>query len=76
MNRYALSQRDSLAANADGSIDLYIQALSPGKDKESNWLPAPNGGFNLVLRLYGPTSSKPSILDGSWAPPPVKKTGK
>ena len=41
LNRYTLSQRNKLKTNADGSVDLYIQAESPGKDKESNWLPAP-----------------------------------
>jgi len=43
------------------------------KDKESNWLPAPKGKFNPVLRLYWPTKSPPSILDGTWTPPPVRK---
>jgi hypothetical protein len=72
INRYAISQRDTFVTNADGSVDIYIQAESPGKDKEANWLPAPKGQFKLVLRLYGPPRSKPTILDGSWTPPPVK----
>ena len=52
INRYDLAQRDKLVANADGSIDLYLQAESPGKDKEANWLPAPKGKFVLVMRIY------------------------
>lgn len=73
IDRYALSQRDTFVTNPDGSVDLYIQAESPGKDKEANWLPAPKGVFKLVMRLYGPPTSSPTILDGSWTPPPVKK---
>jgi hypothetical protein len=72
LNRYTLSQRNKLKANADGSIDLYIQHESPGKDKESNWLPAPKDGFILMLRLYWPKETSPSILDGTWKPPAVK----
>ena len=73
IDRYALSQRDKLVTSADGSVDLYIQAESPGADKEANWLPAPRGKFQLVLRMYGPTQSPPSIVDGSWTPPTVRK---
>ncbi len=54
-------------------MDLYLQAESPGKDKEANWLPAPKGKFAPVLRIYSPTATPPSILDGSWTPPPVKR---
>lgn len=73
LNRYTLSERDQLKKNPDGSVDLYIQHENPGPEKESNWLPAPQGGFNLMLRLYWPKETPPSILDGSWSPPPVKK---
>ena len=73
IDRYALSQRDSFVANPDGSVDLYIQAESPGMKKEPNWLPAPKGKFALVMRMYGPKKSPPSIVDGSWTPPPVKR---
>ena len=59
--------------NADGSVDVYIQNESPGKAKEANWLPAPTGKFVLMLRLYMPSPKPPSILDGSWSIPPVKK---
>ena len=72
LNRNTLSQRNKLKANPDGSTDLYIQKDSPGKDKESNWLPAPEGKFILMLRLYWPKEKPPSILDGSWKPPAVK----
>ena len=70
IDRYAIGDRDKLAFNPDGSLDLYIQRESPGRDKEMNWLPAPaDGPFTINLRLYWP---KPDILDGSWAPPGVK----
>ena len=73
LNRYTLSQRNKLKANADGSIDLYIQNESPGKDKESNWLPAPKDQFILMMRLYRPKEKPPSILDGTWKIPEVKE---
>ncbi len=59
INRYSISARNSLKSNADGSTDLYIQNVSPGKDKESNWLPAPAGDFTLMLRLYWPKKNRP-----------------
>ncbi|MDD1519226.1 MULTISPECIES: DUF1254 domain-containing protein [Bradyrhizobium] len=73
INRYSISARQNLKSNPDGSTDLYIQKDSPGQDKESNWLPAPAGDFVLMMRLYWPSEKKPSILDGSWKIPPVKK---
>ncbi|WP_295448758.1 DUF1214 domain-containing protein [uncultured Thiodictyon sp.] len=73
INRYDLAQRDTLVVNADGSVELYLQAQSPGKDMEANWLPAPKGKFQLVMRIYAPKQSVPSILDGTWTPPPVKR---
>ena len=73
LKRQMLSQRNKLKANADGSVDLYIQHEPPGKSKESNWLPAPADKFILILRLYWPKETPPSILDGSWKIPPVKK---
>ena len=73
LNRYSISARQNLKSNPDGSTDLYIQKDSPGADKESNWLPAPPGDFILMLRLYWPDESDPSIIDGSWKIPPVKK---
>jgi hypothetical protein len=76
INRYNLSQRDTLAFNPDGSVDMYIQSTSPGADKEANWLPAPEGEFILMMRLYWPKDTPPSILDGSWTPPPVVRNDK
>jgi hypothetical protein len=73
LNRYNLSQRNKFKTNPDGSVDLYIQNESPGKDKESNWLPAPKGPFVLMMRLYWPKEQSPSILDGSWKVPEVKE---
>ena len=56
--------------NADGSLDIYLQKDSPGKDKESNWLPAPEGYFNVTLRLYTPDQS---VLNSEWIPPAIQK---
>jgi len=73
INRYSISARQSLKANPDGSIDLYVQNQSPGADKESNWLPAPKDKFILMLRMYWPNEKPPSIINGTWKPPAVKK---
>ena len=70
LNRFALSSWMPLKHNPDGSLDLYFQNKSPGADKESNWLPAPKGAFNLLLRLYAPRSQ---ALTGKWDPPPVAR---
>ena len=75
INRYSISARQNLKKNTDGSIDIYIQKESPGADKESNWLPAPADKFVLMLRMYWPDESPPSILDGTWKIPRVKKVG-
>jgi hypothetical protein len=71
LNRNAIGDRDELKYNADGSLDIYFEHDSPGKDKESNWLPAPTGDFNLTMRLYAP---KTEVVDGRWVPPGIKKT--
>jgi hypothetical protein len=71
LGRYSLSARDKLKSNPDGSLDLYIQRHPPSPDLESNWLPAAEGKFSLMLRFYWP---KPSLLDDSWKFPPVKQT--
>ena len=72
LNRYTLSSRNKFKLNPDGSVDLYLQKDSPGKGKESNWLPAPAGRFIPMLRLYWPKETPPSIIDGTWKPPAVK----
>jgi hypothetical protein len=70
IDRYAIGDRDKLTFNPDGSLDIYIQRESPGKDKESNWLPAPaSGPFTMNMRFYWPKSA---ILEGDWLPPGVK----
>jgi len=73
LNRYNVSSRSKLKPNKDGSVDVWIQRSSPGKGRESNWLPAPPGRFVLMLRLYWPREKPPSLLGGTWVVPPVKK---
>ena len=69
INRYTISSWMPLTYNKDGSLDVYVQKDSPGKDKEANWLPAAAGDFSITMRVYWP---KPAMLDGSWTPPPVQ----
>jgi len=68
INRFGLGDRDSLTFNKDGSLDIYIQSAAPEEDKQANWLPAPEGVFNLSMRLYWP---KKSALKGVWVPPAI-----
>jgi len=75
INRFSISARNHLKSNPDGSVDLLIQKESPGAAKESNWLPAPAGKFILMLRMYWPETSAPTLLNGSWKIPEVKNVG-
>ncbi len=70
LNRYKIGSADKLRAAADGSTTLYIQADSPGKDKESNWLPAPEEPFYMLMRIYLP---KIEVLNGQYEIPGVVK---
>lgn len=71
IHRYSIGDRtEGLKYGADGSLEIYIQRESPGKDKEANWLPAPNGPFNVVLRMYLP---KATALNPLYAPPGIQK---
>jgi hypothetical protein len=77
INRYLINSPmlPSMKKGADGSLTIYIQKDSPGTDKESNWLPAPNDLIYLVMRLYWPKATPPSILppgEGTWQPPAIK----
>lgn len=70
--RYSTGTKNkALKANADGSLTIYVQSQSPGKDKENNWLPSPKGAdFSLYIRAYWP---EPAALNGEWTPPAVVK---
>ncbi len=72
LDRYLINSPmlSALTRDADGGITLYLQHPSPGKEKESNWLPAPDGPFFVILRLYRPEQS---VLDGNWKQPPLRK---
>lgn len=74
INRYSIGDRtEGLKMDADGGLTIYIQGTSPGKDKESNWLPSTrSGAFLLVMRTYIPGTE---IVEQRWAPPPVEVTG-
>lgn len=78
INRYLINSPmlSAMKKDADGSLTLYLQKDSPGADKESNWLPAPSDKIYLVMRLYWPKPTPPSILpagEGTWRPPGVKQ---
>ena len=70
LDRFAVSSWMPFTYNADGSLDLYFQHAHPGAELEANWLPAPEGAFNLTMRLYAP---KMEALNGKWNPPMVTK---
>ncbi|HPZ58704.1 MAG TPA: DUF1214 domain-containing protein, partial [Ottowia sp.] len=79
INRYLINSPmlSGMKKNPDGSLTITIQKDSPGKGKEANWLPAPDGPIYLVMRLYWPKETPPSILPagtGSWQPPGLVAT--
>ena len=73
INRYSLGDRSGMKADKGGGVTMYIQKDSPGPDKESNWLPAPEGNFFLVLRTYFPAKD---IVNQTWPPPPLTRLDK
>ena len=73
INRYSLGDRSGMKADKGGGVTMYIQKDSPGPDKESNWLPAPEGNFFLVLRTYLPAKD---IVNQTWPPPPLTRLDK
>ncbi len=75
INRYLLNSpmMEQFVFDEDGSLTLYVQKESPGKELEANWLPAPDGPFYAILRLYGP---KKEALEGKWVYPPLVKAPK
>ena len=74
LNRYLINSPmlPQLKRDADGGLTLMIQNESPGKDKESNWLPAPKGPFSMRMRLYWP---KQAAVEGKWERPPLQRAG-
>ena len=73
LNKLTVSLRNHPTFNADGSLDLYFSHEKPAIAAQANWLPAPAGQFILMMRLYWPKETNPSILDGTWKPPVVTK---
>ena len=72
INRYLINSPmlPNLKLDADGGLTIYIQNMSPGNDKQANWLPAPNGPFMLAMRYYLP---KPELIEGKWKSPAVQR---
>jgi len=71
LKRFSLGTKNkNLQFNADGSLTLHAGAKSPGKEKESNWLPAPEAPFSLYIRAYW---GQQAILDGTWKPPAINR---
>lgn len=79
IERFAIGSHDDLKYDAEGSLDIYLQAESPGKEQESNWLPAPRSEFQPTMRLYSLRMvqvifpPRPEVLDKRWAPPPITR---
>jgi hypothetical protein len=70
LGRHAFHHLDALCKDQDGSSVIRLQRTSPGKERESNWLPAPSDSFTLILRLYWPSKV---VLEGDWRPPVIKR---
>jgi hypothetical protein len=72
LNRYSLGTKNkAMQLDADGSLTINVQSESPGKDKESNWLPAPkDADFSLYIRAYWPQRA---VLDEKWMPPAIRR---
>lgn len=69
-NRHVLNNNSGMVFAADGGLDIYVQAKSPGPEKEANWLPAPNTEFFMILRVYWPGEN---FLSGKWIQPVARK---
>jgi hypothetical protein len=77
INRYLINSpmMPGMKKGQDGSLTLYIQKDAPSADKKANWLPAPDGPIYLIMRLYWPKETPPSVLppgDGTWKPPTIE----
>jgi hypothetical protein len=73
IDRFSLGDRSKgLKRDSDGGLSIYIQHETPGEDKESNWLPAPESPFFVIMRMYQP---RQEVLEATWAAPPVEKVG-
>ena len=70
INRTSIGDRDPLNYNSDGSLDICVQREWPSRDRQANWLPAPEGAMTLVMRLYAPC---PEVLNGGWVPPALQR---
>ena len=75
IDRYVINDRTrGLKYGADGSLDLYLQNQKPTDPQaEANWFPSPNSPFSLTMRIYIPSEA---VLNGQYAPPPVKLVSK
>lgn len=70
LDRHVLNSFSGMALGEDGSLDIYLQADTPGADREHNWLPAPRETYFTLLRIYWPEGD---ILNGSWVQPDVRR---
>lgn len=73
LSRFSLGSKNKMTYNSDGSLDIFIESSSPGKLRESNWLPSPKGEFQVMARLYSP---KKEALSPEWTLPSIMEAGK